>query len=76
LRIPQSYAEAFDILGENNILDTGFAYNFAGIAGFRNFLAHDYEKVDGAFVCGEILARIDEVDIYLDQIIRSLKLQL
>jgi uncharacterized protein YutE (UPF0331/DUF86 family) len=76
LRIPQYYAEAFDILGENNILDTGFSYGFAGIAGFRNFLAHDYEKVDGAFVCGEILARIDEVDIYLDQIIKSLNLQL
>jgi len=26
---------------------------------------HDYEKVD-AFVCGEIVAKIDEVDIYLE----------
>lgn len=26
LRIPQSYSEAFDILGENKILDPSFAY--------------------------------------------------
>ena len=37
LRIPQSYAESFDILGESHILDAEFAYRFAQIAGFRNF---------------------------------------
>ncbi len=76
LRIPQSYAEAFDILGENNILDAGFAYEFASIAGFRNFLAHDYEKIDGAFVCGKILAKLVDVDVYLEQISNALDLRL
>ena len=50
LRIPQSYSEAFDILGENKILETSFAYQFAKIAGFRNFLAHDYEKIEVRFI--------------------------
>lgn len=72
LRVPQSYAEAFDILGENGILEPGFAYRFAAVAGFRNFLAHDYEKIDGAFVCGKILASLDDVDEYLKQIEDSL----
>jgi uncharacterized protein YutE (UPF0331/DUF86 family) len=76
LRIPQSYAEAFDILGENNILEPGFSYEFAAIAGFRNFLAHDYEKIDSAIVCGKILAKLNEVDIFLEQIIKSLDLRL
>ncbi|KAF0220688.1 MAG: hypothetical protein FD174_1012 [Geobacteraceae bacterium] len=76
LRIPQSYAESFDILGENNILEPGFSYEFAAIAGFRNFLAHDYEKIDSAFVCGNILAKLNEVDIFLEQIIKSLDLRL
>lgn len=44
LRIPQLYHEAIDILGENRILEPAFAYKFARIAGFRNFLAHDYEN--------------------------------
>ena len=75
LRSPQSYAEAFDILGENGILESGFAYRFAAIAGFRNFLAHDYERVDGSFVCEQILAKLDEVDEYLLQIERNLKIE-
>lgn len=67
-RPPQSYAEVFDILGENGVLDSGFACRFTAIAGFRNFLAHDYERVDGAFVCEHILAKLDDVDEYLKQV--------
>jgi len=72
LRISQSYAEAFDILGENDILEKNFAYDFAKIAGFRNFLAHDYERVDGLFVCKQILAKIDDIDTYVEQVIVAL----
>jgi uncharacterized protein YutE (UPF0331/DUF86 family) len=68
LRIPQSYAEAFDILGDNHILDAEFAYRFASIAGFRNFLAHDYEKIDQEVICGQIMNCIDDVDRYIQQI--------
>jgi uncharacterized protein YutE (UPF0331/DUF86 family) len=71
----QSYAEAFDILGDNGILDKTFAYDFAKIAGFRNFLAHDYEKVDGALICGQILGKLDDIDLYLEQVQRSLGLK-
>jgi uncharacterized protein YutE (UPF0331/DUF86 family) len=75
LRAPQSYAEAFDILGSNGILESGFAYRFASIAGFRNFLAHDYERVDGAIICDQILAKLDEVDEYLKQVERHLSIE-
>lgn len=72
LRIPQSYHEAIDILGENKILDAEFAYKFTRIAGFRNFLAHDYEKVDADFVCKKILSELDDVNIFIRQIENSL----
>ncbi|MFZ4855241.1 MAG: type VII toxin-antitoxin system HepT family RNase toxin [Desulfuromonadaceae bacterium] len=74
LRIPQSYAESFDILGDNHILDAEFAYNFAKIASFRNFLAHDYEKVNAEIICGQILNSLDDVDQYLMQISAALEL--
>ncbi len=35
----QSYFEAIDLLGEEHILPKDFAYEFAKIASFRNFLA-------------------------------------
>lgn len=68
LRPPQSYHEAFDILGRAGVLQTEFAYSFAGIAGFRNFLAHDYEEIDAEIICRDILGRIGEVEDYLRQL--------
>jgi len=68
LRIPQSYHEAIDILGENKVLEPAFAYKFARIAGFRNFLAHDYEKIDVDFICKKILSEIGDVNTFLKQI--------
>lgn len=72
LRLPQSYHEAIDILGEAKIIEPEFAYEFAKIAGFRNFLAHDYEKVDAEFICKEILPKTEDVKKYLSQIEESL----
>lgn len=74
LRPPQSYFESFDILGENGILDKEFAYSFARIAGFRNFLAHDYEKVDAKRMCTDALGKLPEVEQFLTQIEQALKL--
>lgn len=68
LRPPQSYHEAFDILGEAGVLDREFAYSFAAIAGFRNFLAHDYEKIESGIICNEVLGKLDDVRHFLDQI--------
>jgi uncharacterized protein YutE (UPF0331/DUF86 family) len=72
-RTPQSYSEAFDILGENNILDPQFAYSFAKIAGFRNFLAHDYETVDAGIICQKVLSSTSDVKHYVEQIEKHMK---
>jgi len=72
LRPPQSYHEAFDILGEAGILGSEFAYSFASIAGFRNFLAHDYEKIDAIVICHEVLSKLDEVKEFIEQLEKHL----
>ena len=61
----QSYYEAIDTLGEYNIIPKEFAYGFAKIASFRNFLAHDYEKIDPLIICEEALNKLDEIEEYL-----------
>ena len=68
LRSPQSYHEAFDILGEHELLDPNFAFEFARIAGFRNLLAHDYERIDPAVLCGQVVAKLGDIDLYVKQI--------
>ena len=68
LRMAQSYYESIDILGESGILPREFAYNFAKIASFRNFLAHDYEDVDYAYLCEDALNKTKDIRTYIDYI--------
>lgn len=66
LQPPDSYHEAIDLLGEHGVIPAEFADRFAGIASFRNFLAHDYEKVDMIRICGQILDTLPDVASYLE----------
>lgn len=50
------------------MLPIGFTRSFSQIAGFRNFLAHDYEVVEANAICGEILDNISEVSLFLSHI--------
>ncbi|BDY13430.1 type VII toxin-antitoxin system HepT family RNase toxin [Hydrogenimonas cancrithermarum] len=61
----QSYYEAIDALGEYGIIPRAFAYDFAKIASFRNFLAHDYEKIDPLLICEQALEKLEEIREYL-----------
>lgn len=72
LRAPQSYQEAFDILGESKLLEPTFAFSFAKIAGFRNFLAHDYERISAEAICESALSKLTEVEQFLEQIEKAL----
>jgi len=64
LRPPQTYREAITRLGEAGILESTFAMEFSRIAGFRNFVAHDYENLDGEIVC-TVLEKLEEVEEFL-----------
>jgi len=71
----ESYYQSIDLLGEYNIIPANFAYDFAKIASFRNFLAHHYEKVDYKVVCEDTLAKLDEIKIYLEHIKKSIEVK-
>jgi uncharacterized protein YutE (UPF0331/DUF86 family) len=67
-RTTQSYFDSIIILGEKKVLPREFAYDFAKIASFRNFLAHDYEDVDYVDICENTLKKLDDVKTYLKYI--------
>jgi len=50
LRVPQTYAETFRILGENGILSSEQAQVMEKMAKFRNVVVHQYEAVDAEIV--------------------------
>jgi len=69
-----SYYESIDLLGENGVIPANFAYEFAKIASFRNFLAHHYERVDYKEICENTLAKIDEIKLYIKYIKDNLQI--
>jgi len=50
LRLPQTYAETFQILGENGILPLEKSQVMEKMAKFRNIVVHQYETVDAEIV--------------------------
>jgi len=50
LRTPQTYAETFQILGENGILSPEKSQVMEKMAKFRNIVVHQYETVDAEIV--------------------------
>jgi len=64
----QSYYESIDLLGEHGLIPREFAYDFAKIASMRNFLAHDYEKVDYKKICKDVLGKLSDVEKFLQMV--------
>jgi uncharacterized protein YutE (UPF0331/DUF86 family) len=50
LRLPAGYADAFQVLMENAIIDKKLFRTMEKMAKFRNVVVHQYEKIDPAIV--------------------------
>ena len=50
LRVPATYAEAFDVLGEAGLLDAARRDAMIRMSKFRNVIVHDYARVDPTIV--------------------------
>ena len=72
LGYPLTYSEFIYRLGDAGIIDKEFAYYFADIARFRNFLAHEYEDIDEKKICTIMLENLDDVEKFLEQIENSI----
>ena len=61
LRVPATYAEAFDVLGEGGLLDPGLRAEMVRMAGFRNVLVHEYTRVDPEIVIRILEGHLDDL---------------
>lgn len=50
LRVPATYSEAFDVLGEAGLLDAARRDAMIRMSKFRNVIVHDYARVDPTIV--------------------------
>lgn len=67
LSTPQNASEAFRILAEADLINDKLAKRLIGMVGFRNILAHGYEKIDYEIVKKILVSgRKDILDLIQD----------
>ncbi len=66
LRIPATYAETFEVLGEAGLLDTARRDAMVRMSKFRNVIVHDYARVDSAIVVRILREHLDDMTRFKD----------
>jgi len=70
-RKPTTMTEAFYILQEEGIIPDDLTRKLVNMVGFRNIIAHDYEKTDYAIVYDILHNRLEDIRQFLDIIKRA-----
>lgn len=71
-RMPDSYADAFHVLAEEDVVAGDLADDLASMARFRNRLIHIYDDIDDALVHGFLQEDLVDVDSFLETLLDSL----
>jgi uncharacterized protein YutE (UPF0331/DUF86 family) len=61
LRVPMTYAEAFEVLGEAGLLGAEQRDAMIRMTKFRNVIVHDYARVDPAIVVRILRERLEDL---------------
>lgn len=65
LRKPTSLSESFYILNEEGIVSKELTEKMVGMTGFRNVIAHDYEKINYTIVYEVLQHGLEDVEEFL-----------
>jgi uncharacterized protein YutE (UPF0331/DUF86 family) len=68
LRKPSTMSESFHILAEADILSQDVTGQMVGMTGFRNVIAHDYEKLNYDIVYDVLQNRLKSIGDFLEAI--------
>ncbi len=75
LRRPTTMSESFDILLEERAISKTLAEKMSRLVGFRNIMAHEYEKVDYAIVYDVLQNKMLDIKAFLTAIRKFLKIR-
>ncbi len=67
-RKPTTMSETFSILNEEKIIPDDLLKNLTGMVGFRNIVAHDYEKMNYDIVYDILQNRLKNIEEFLEKI--------
>jgi uncharacterized protein YutE (UPF0331/DUF86 family) len=71
LGLPKTSAEAFTLLAQDGLLDTGTAERMKKMVGFRNVAVHDYRELDWAILKSIITRDLQEVRNFSKHIVQQ-----
>ena len=73
LRKPTTMSEGFHILGEEKFIDSKLVQQMAKLVGFRNIMAHDYQRVDYDIVYDILQFKLEDIEAFLDSVREIIK---
>jgi uncharacterized protein YutE (UPF0331/DUF86 family) len=74
-RKPTTMTESFYILNEEKLISASLTKELTKMVGFRNIVAHDYEKIDYDIVSDVLQNKIKDVEKFLEEISDKLGLK-
>ena len=72
LRMPSTYAEAFEVLAEADILTAAQREAMVRMGGFRNLIVHEYARIEPAMVVRVLRERLGDFGAFRAAILRIL----
>jgi uncharacterized protein YutE (UPF0331/DUF86 family) len=73
LRKPATMSESFYILGEEKFINQKLVQKMAKLVGFRNIMAHDYERVNYDIVYDILQFKLKDIEEFLDSVEKIIK---
>ena len=73
--IPSDYRSVIRMLHENRILPEDYANKIAGMAGYRNRLIHDYNKVTPEELYHILQTRLNDLELFCQYVVDYVQLQ-
>ncbi len=70
LGVPQETREAFDLLEQAQIIDSGLADRLKKMVGFRNVAVHDYQRLNLDIVRQIIAKHLDDFGVFASVLLR------
>lgn len=67
-KVPDTYAEGFELLGSNGVIVPALAKNLIQASGLRNRLQHQYQAVDWRIVHSSIKNGVGDFDAFVKAI--------
>lgn len=73
MRTPESYADTYRVLLENQVIDVELASTMEKMVKFRNVVVHQYEAVDAEIVVAILRKHLNDFGKFRDAVVACLK---